>query len=75
MEPQNRFTQTLWTAEYDAGKASTRFEISFFIEALYLSLKPNELNVALRSRRAQQGQHAPLSRLPGFDPRRLALTR
>jgi len=36
VEPQKRFTQTLWTDEYDEGKASTRFEISLFIETLYL---------------------------------------
>jgi len=36
VEPQKRFTPTLWTAEYDEGKASTQFGLSFFIEALYL---------------------------------------
>jgi len=48
VEPQNRFTQTLWTAEYDAGKASTRFEISFFIEAFYLWNRMSLLELFVR---------------------------
>jgi len=36
VEPRKRFTQTLWAVECDVGQASTRFEISFSIEALYL---------------------------------------
>ena len=36
VEPRKRFTLMLWAVECDVGQASTRFEISFFIEALYL---------------------------------------
>jgi len=36
VEPQKRFTQTLWIAEYDEGKAFTQCGLSFFIEAFYL---------------------------------------
>ena len=45
---QKRFTQTPLNAEYDAGKAPTRFEILFFCRSA-LSLKPNELNLAPHS--------------------------